>query len=68
MLFAAQAATAIANACTHRAPERARADLETLVETSPVGLAVFECTHRPPGVVQPRGAPASRRIETYSWR
>ena len=36
MLFAAQAATAIANARTHRDVERARADLETLVNTSPV--------------------------------
>ena len=35
VLFAAQAATAIANARTHRDVERARADLETLVETSP---------------------------------
>ena len=42
VLFAAQAATAIANARTHRAAERARADLEALVETSPVGVAVFE--------------------------
>ena len=42
MLFAAQAATAIANARTHRDVERARADLETLVNTSPVGVAVFD--------------------------
>ena len=42
VLFAAQAATAIANARTHRDVERARADLETLVETSPVGVAVFD--------------------------
>ena len=41
-LFAAQAATAIANARTYRAEQRARADLETLVETSPVGVAVFD--------------------------
>ena len=41
VLFAAQAATAIANARTHRAAERARADLEALVETTPVGVAVF---------------------------
>ena len=42
MLFASQAATAIANARTHRAEQRARADLETLVETSPVGVVVFD--------------------------
>ena len=42
MLFAAQAATAIANARTHRDERRARTDLETLVETSPVGVVVFD--------------------------
>ena len=42
VLFAAQAATAIANARTHRAEQRARADLEALVETSPVGVTVFD--------------------------
>ena len=42
MLFASQAATAIANARTHREERRARADLEALVETTPVGVAVFE--------------------------
>jgi len=41
MLFAAQAATAIANARTYRDEQRARADLEALVETSPVGVVVF---------------------------
>ena len=35
VLFASQAATAIANARTHRDEQRARADLEVLVETSP---------------------------------
>ena len=42
VLLASQAATAIANARTHRAERRARADLEALVETSPVGVAVFD--------------------------
>ena len=41
-LFASQAAVAIANARTHRDEQRARADLEALVDTSPVGVAVFE--------------------------
>ncbi len=41
-LFASQAATAIANARTHREVERARADLEALIETSPVGVVVFD--------------------------
>ena len=42
VLFASQAATAIANARTHRDEQRSRADLEALVETSPVGVAVFD--------------------------
>ena len=42
VLFASQAATAIANAHTHRAEQRARADLEALVETSPMGVVVLD--------------------------
>ena len=42
VLFASQAATAIANARTHRDEQRARADLEVLIETSPVGVVVME--------------------------
>ena len=42
MLFASQAATAIANARAHRDEQRARADLEALVETSPVGVVVID--------------------------
>ena len=42
VLFASQAATAIANARTHRNEQRSRASLEALVETSPVGVAVFD--------------------------
>ena len=47
-LFASQAASAIANARAHRDERRARADLEALVETSPVGVVVFDAgTGRP---------------------
>ena len=42
VLFASQAATAIANARTYRDEQRARADLEALVETSPVGVVVVD--------------------------
>ncbi len=42
VLFASQAAAAIANAGMHRAERQARADLEALIETSPVGVAVFD--------------------------
>ena len=42
VLFASQAAMAIANASRHREERRTRADLETLVDTSPVGVVVFD--------------------------
>ena len=42
MLFASQAASAIANARTHRDERHARADLEALIETSPVGVLVLD--------------------------
>ena len=41
-LFALQAAAAVTNARTYRDERRARADLEALVETSPVGVVVFD--------------------------
>ena len=41
VMFASQAAMAIANASRHREERRARADLETLINTSPVGVVVF---------------------------
>ena len=42
VLFASQAATALANARTYRDEQRARADLEALVDTSPVGVVVLD--------------------------
>ena len=48
VLFASQAAAAIVNARTHREERRARADLEALIETSPIGVVVFDAgTGRP---------------------
>ena len=41
VMFASQAAQVIANARSHRDEQRARAGLETLIDTSPVGVAVF---------------------------
>ncbi len=47
-LFASQAAAAIVNARAHRDERRARADLEALVDTSPVGVLVLDAaTGRP---------------------
>ena len=41
-MFAAQAAAAIANGGRYRDERRARADLEALIDTSPVGVVVFD--------------------------
>ena len=42
VMFASQAALVIANARRHREEQRARSDLETLVNTTPVGVLVFD--------------------------
>ncbi len=42
VMFAAQAALVIANARYHRDEQRARADLDALVNTAPVGVVVFD--------------------------
>ena len=42
VLFAAQAALVITNARRYRDEQRARAGLETLIDTSPVGVVVFD--------------------------
>ena len=42
VMFASQAALVIANARAYREERQARADLETLVNTSPVGVVVFD--------------------------
>ena len=42
VMFASQAAMAIANARRHREERQAKTDLETLLDTSPVGVAVFD--------------------------
>ena len=49
VMFASHAVMAVANARRYREERRARADLETLVNTSPVGVVVFDV---------PAGAPA----------
>ena len=42
VMFASQAALVIANARRYREEQRARAGLETLIDTSPVGVLVFD--------------------------
>ena len=50
-LFATQAASVIANARAHRDERRARADLEALVETTPVGVVVFDAKNGRPASI-----------------
>ncbi len=42
LLFASLAAMAVSNARAHRDEQRARADLEALIDTSPVGVVVLD--------------------------
>ena len=44
VMFASQAALVIANARRHREEQRARTDLETLVNTTPVGVLVLDAS------------------------
>ena len=55
VMFASQAALVIANARRYRDEQRARADLEALVNTSPVGVVVFDAR---------TGVPVSHNRET----
>ena len=79
VLFASQAATAIANARAHRDEQRARADLEALIDTSPVGVVVFDAqTGKPVSsnreanrIIEPLrtpGRPAEELLEVLSFR
>ena len=79
VLLASQAATAIANARAHRDERRARTDLETLVETSPVGVVVLDGrtgrlatmnreARRIAEAVHTPGAPVEETLKGLSWR
>ncbi len=79
VLFAAQAASAVANARTHRAEQSARADLEALIETSPVGVVVFDARSGRPvsmnrearrlaGGLLPAGHPAEEVVQVATCR
>ena len=50
-MFAAQAALVIANARRYRDQQRARANLETLINASPVGVLVFDARTADKGAV-----------------
>ena len=79
VLFASQAAMSIANARTHREVEQARADLEALVETSPVGVVVLEAAtgrvvslnreaRRIAEQIRTPGCPAEQLVEVMTCR
>ena len=79
VLFAFQAALAIANARTHRAEQRARSNLEALVDTSPVGVVVIDARTGHPvslnreakrivGGLRMPGRSPEQLLEVLSWR
>ena len=79
MVFASQAAVSVANARAHRSERRARADLEALIETSPVGVVVFDAesgraqsiNREARRIVETMCAPdrtAEQLLEKISWR
>ena len=79
VMFASQAALVIANASQHRREQQARAKLETLIETSPVGVAVFNARTGAPvsfnreaarivGALQTPGRPLEQLLEVLTIR
>ena len=79
VMFASQAALVIANARRHREEQRARADLEALVNTAPVGVMVFDAKTGNPlsvnrearrivsGLCEPSGS-AEQLLEVLTFR
>ena len=78
-LFATQAASAVANARTHRDEQGARADVEALIETSPVGVVVFDARSGQPvtmnrearrlaGSLLPAGRPEEEVVQVATCR
>ena len=79
VMFASQAALVIANARRHREEQRARADLETLVNTTPVGVLVLDARTGNPvsinrearrivsGLCEPGGS-AEQLLEVLTFR
>ena len=79
VMFASQAALVIANASRHRSEQQARANLETLIDTSPVGVAVFDARTGVPvsfnreaarivGDLQAPGRPPEQLLEVLTFR
>ena len=79
VMFASQAALVIANARRHWSEQQARTNLETLIDTSPVGVAVFDARTGAPisfnreaarivGVLQAPGRPPEQLLEVLTFR
>ena len=79
VMFASQAALVIANARIYRDEWRARADLETLINTSPVGVVVFDVQTGAPvsfnrearrmmGDLQTPGCPVEQLLDVITVR
>ena len=79
VMFASQAALVIANASRHRSEQQVRAKLETLIDTSPVGVVVFDAGTGAPisfnreatrivGVLQDPGRPPEQILEFLIFR
>ena len=79
MLFASQAAAAIVNAQAHQQQRRARADLEALIEITPVGVLVIDAgtglpvssnreANRLIVTLREPGRPAEELMETVTCR
>ena len=79
VLFASQAATAIVNARRHRDEMQTRAGLETLIDTSPVAVLVFDAktgvplsvneeTRRLVGAARGGGRPLEQLFEALTFR
>ena len=79
VIFASQAALAIVNARQRRDERRARADLETLINTAPVGVVVFDASSGAPvsfnqeatrivGSLLDTDQPPEQLLETLSCR
>ena len=79
VMFAAQAVAAIANARTYREEQRARGDLEALIDTSPVGVVVFDAktgkavslnreAKRIVGGLRAPGQKPEQLLEIITWR
>ena len=79
VMFASQAALVIGNIRRYRDEQRARADLETLINTSPVGVVVFDTRTGAPvsfnresrrimGELQTPGCPVEQLLDVITFR